>query len=61
LTEERLAEIREALEVDGRHDARFVVEIRDDQGGVVAVVERVVYCATKTAHEERTKLRGGTG
>jgi acyl-coenzyme A thioesterase PaaI-like protein len=61
LSEERLAEIRAAVEVEGRYDARFVVEIKDDQGGVVAEVERVVYCATKTAHEERKKLRAGAG
>jgi acyl-coenzyme A thioesterase PaaI-like protein len=61
LTEEKLAEIRGALEADGRYDARFVVEIKDEEGGVVALVERVIYCATKTAHEERTKLRGGSG
>jgi acyl-coenzyme A thioesterase PaaI-like protein len=61
LTEEKLAEIRAALEVEGRHDARFVVEIRDDHGGVVAEVERVIYCATKATHAERAKLRGGTG
>jgi acyl-coenzyme A thioesterase PaaI-like protein len=34
LSEERLAEIRAALEEQGRYDARFLVEIRDDQGGV---------------------------
>jgi acyl-coenzyme A thioesterase PaaI-like protein len=61
LTEEKLAEIRGVLEADGRYDARFVVEIKGEDGGVVALVERVVYCATKTAHEERTKLRGDTG
>jgi acyl-coenzyme A thioesterase PaaI-like protein len=61
LSEGRLAEIRAAVEMDGRYDARFVVEIKDDKGGVVAEVERVVYCATKTAHEERKKLRGGAG
>jgi acyl-coenzyme A thioesterase PaaI-like protein len=61
LTEEKLVEIREALETDGRYDARFVVEIKDEDGGLVAVVERVIYCATKTAHAERTKLRGHTG
>jgi acyl-coenzyme A thioesterase PaaI-like protein len=61
LTEEKLAEIRGVLEADGRYDARFVVEIKDEEGGVVALVERVVYCATKTAHVERTKLRGDTG
>ena len=59
--EEKLGEIRGVLEADGRYDARFVVEIKDEEGGVVALVERVIYCATKTAHEERTKLRGGSG
>lgn len=57
LSEERLAEIRAAVEADGRHDARFVVEIKDDEGGVVAEVERVIYCATKKSHEERAKSR----
>jgi acyl-coenzyme A thioesterase PaaI-like protein len=57
LTEERLAEIRAALEVQGRYDARFVVEVKDDGGGVVAEVERVIYCAKKNVHEERKKLR----
>ena len=59
LTEEKLAEIRGVLGADGRYDARFVVEIKDEEGGVVAEVERVIYCATKKAHEERKKLRGG--
>ena len=61
LSEERLAEIRTALDDSGRHDARFVVEIKDEEGGVVAEVERVIYCATKTAHAERRKLRDGGG
>ena len=61
LSEERLAEIRAALEGNGRHDARFAVEIKDEGGGVVAEVERVIYCATKDAHEERKKLRDGVG
>jgi acyl-coenzyme A thioesterase PaaI-like protein len=60
LTKERLTEIRSALEVDGRYDARFLVEVKDEKGGVVAEVERVIYCATKKAHEERRKLRDGT-
>jgi acyl-coenzyme A thioesterase PaaI-like protein len=58
LSEEKLAEIRAAVDMEGRYDARFLVEIKDDRGGVVAEVERVIYCATKTAHEERRKLRG---
>jgi acyl-coenzyme A thioesterase PaaI-like protein len=57
LSEERLAEIRAAVETAGRYDARFVVEVKDEGGGVVAEVERVIYCATAKAHEERKKLR----
>jgi acyl-coenzyme A thioesterase PaaI-like protein len=57
LSEERLAEIRAVLAAEGRYDARFVVEVKDHEGGVVAEVERVIYCATKKAHEERIKLR----
>jgi acyl-coenzyme A thioesterase PaaI-like protein len=57
LSEERLAEIRAVLEVEGRYDARFVVEVKDDGGEVVAEVERVVYCATKSVHEARKKAR----
>jgi acyl-coenzyme A thioesterase PaaI-like protein len=59
LSEERLVEIRRALENDGRYDARFLVEVKDAEGGVVAEVERVIYCATKDAHAERKKLRDG--
>jgi acyl-coenzyme A thioesterase PaaI-like protein len=59
LSEKRLAEIRAALEVERRHDARFVVEVKDDAGEVVAEVERVVYCAKKSVHEARKKIRAG--
>jgi len=61
LSQDRLEGIRRALEVEGRTDARFVVEVKDDEGGVVAEVERVIYCATKKAHEERKKVRAGGG
>jgi acyl-coenzyme A thioesterase PaaI-like protein len=57
LSEERLAEIRAALEEEGRYDARFAVEVKDDGGDVVAEVERVVYCAKKSVHEARKKAR----
>jgi acyl-coenzyme A thioesterase PaaI-like protein len=61
LSAERLEEIRETLRAEGRMDVKFVVEVKDDGGGVVAEVERVIYCATKIAHEERKKMRGGGG
>jgi acyl-coenzyme A thioesterase PaaI-like protein len=57
LSEERLADLRDALEEQGRQDARFVVEVKNHKGAVVAEVERVIYCATKSAHEARKKLR----
>lgn len=55
LTEERLEEIRSAVERDGRVDARFVVDVKDAGGMVVAEVERVIYCATKERYEARMK------
>jgi acyl-coenzyme A thioesterase PaaI-like protein len=57
LSEERLAEVRAALEAEGRYDARFVIEVKDGGGEVVAEVERVVYCAKKSVHEARKKAR----
>ncbi|WP_433967133.1 hypothetical protein [Tunturiibacter gelidiferens] len=39
----------------------FVVEVKDDAGGVVAEVERVIYCATKNAHEERKNCGAAAG
>jgi acyl-coenzyme A thioesterase PaaI-like protein len=57
LSEERLGEIRAAVEAVGRHDARFEVQIKDEAGDVVAEVERVIYCAKKSVHEARKKAR----
>jgi acyl-coenzyme A thioesterase PaaI-like protein len=57
LSEERLAEIRATVEAEGRYDARFDVQIKDEAGDVVAEVERVIYCAKKSVHEERKKAR----
>jgi acyl-coenzyme A thioesterase PaaI-like protein len=59
LSEERLAEIRAAVEANGRYDARFVVEVKDDGDEVVAEVERVIYCARKSVHEARQAARVG--
>ncbi len=57
LSEERISEIRSAVERDGRVDARFAVEVKDMDGTVVAEVERVLFCATKVAYEARLKAR----
>lgn len=57
LSEERLEEIRSAVEREGRMDASFSVEVRDTSGTVVAEVERVIYCATKESYAARVKER----
>ena len=59
MSEERLLEIRATVEQDGRFDARFMVEVKDDEGGVVAEVERVIYCAKKSVHQARLAARAG--
>jgi acyl-coenzyme A thioesterase PaaI-like protein len=61
LSEGRLAEIRAKLEVEGRYDARFVVEVKDDEGELVAEVDRVIYCAKKSVHDARQATRAGAG
>ena len=58
LTEERLDEIRSAVEREGRVDVRFAVEVKDANGTVVAEVERVLYCATREAYARRLSERG---
>lgn len=55
LTQDRLQEIRSAVESEGRVDARFVVEVKDSEGSVVAEVERVLYCATAETYAARVK------
>ena len=57
LTDERLAEIRAALDRDGTYDAVFPVEVVDPLGEVICMVERVIYCATKESHAARTARR----
>jgi acyl-coenzyme A thioesterase PaaI-like protein len=57
LGDARLAEIREAVDRDGVHDAIFMVNIVDGEGSVVAKVERTLYCATQDAHAARAETR----
>lgn len=57
LTDERLAEIREALARDGVYEPAFQVDVVDLEGNVICAVERVLYCATKEAHGARTAAR----
>ncbi len=54
LTDERLAEVRAALQRDGVCEPTFSVEILDAEDEVICTVERLVYCATREAHTART-------
>lgn len=57
LTDERLAQIRTALEQEGVHEPVFTVDVVDPKGGVVCTVGRTLYCATKAAHAARLAAR----
>ncbi len=57
LAAEKVEEIRSAVERDGRMDVSFTVEVKGEDGEVVAEVKRVLYCATKEAHAARAKER----
>lgn len=58
LTDERLAEIRAALDRDGIHEPVFTVDVVDMEGNIVCTVDRTLYCATKAAHAARLASRG---
>jgi acyl-coenzyme A thioesterase PaaI-like protein len=57
LQAERVEEIRSAVLRDGRADVRFTVQVKGEDGEVVAKVERVLYCATEEAYATRAKGR----
>ncbi len=57
LTDERLAEIRTALDRDGTYEPLFQVDVLDIGGNIVCTVERTLYCATKAAHAARLANR----
>jgi hypothetical protein len=47
LADARLEEIREALKTQDKIEPTFLVEVRDESGDVIAVVEKVVYIRKK--------------
>lgn len=47
LTQEKIDEIRGIVEENKKTDARFLVEIRDESGRLIADVEKVVYVRKK--------------
>ena len=57
LTRERVEEIRAAIEGGDRCEPKFVIEVKDEGGDVVAEVERLLYCAKRDVHEARAEAR----
>jgi len=53
LTPEKLEEIRTALETEEKIEPVFLVEVKDETGMVIAEVDKLLYCAKKSAHEAR--------
>lgn len=52
LSEERIAQVREAALRDGRTRATFTATVEDDAGTVVAEVEKVIYVRPKEVRPE---------
>lgn len=57
LTQATLDEVRKILETEPRYEPRFTVLVTDREGDTVAEVERTLYIARKSVHEERLKAR----
>ena len=57
LSEEQVEDIRRRLETEDKVEPRFIVEIRDDAGDVVAVVEKLLHIRKKARARQR-KLVG---
>ena len=57
LTQATLDEVRTILETEPRYEPRFTVLVTDREGDTVAEVERTLYIARKSVHEQRLKER----
>ncbi len=54
LTDAQLDDIREKLETLPKYEPTFLVEVKDEQGEVVAVVEKLLYVRKKLTPNEST-------
>jgi hypothetical protein len=64
LPEEKIGEIRLALDQSDRYEPVFLIEVKDSAGKIVAEVEKTIYCAKRSVHEARNSVRclpGSTG
>lgn len=63
LTDTQLDQIREALQTQEKIEPTFLVEVRDESGEVIVVVEKVVHIRRKQAGSpqlpERSRMRSG--
>jgi acyl-coenzyme A thioesterase PaaI-like protein len=53
LSEEKIAEIRLALEESERYEPVFLIEVKDTAGKIVAEVDKTIYVAKRAVHEAR--------
>jgi len=47
LSDQQIAEIRQALETQEKVDREFAVEVRDDSGMVIAEIQKVIHVRKK--------------
>jgi len=57
LTAELIEEVRAELETAEKMEPKFLVQVKDDAGEIVAEVERLLYCARKSVHDARIASR----
>jgi hypothetical protein len=50
ITEEQIEDIRQQLKVQQKIEPRFVVEVKDASGAVIAEIEKVIYIRRKQEH-----------
>ena len=53
LTGEQIDEVRRVLETEERFEPVFRVDVKDEQGNVIAEVEKTIYCARREVHAAR--------
>lgn len=52
ISKERIAEIKAAADADPKTEPKFLVQIRDEQGDVVAEVDKTVYVCRKDKYKK---------
>lgn len=61
LTQAQLDDLRARLEKEEKIEPTFLVQVRDEEGEVVAEVEKLLYIRRKAASADRTRPESGNG